>query len=209
MKNFLQTTALDYDGSTLEPFLELVAQRFLDTYGHVERIELHARELPLARRTERSFALVGGDRAVAELALDRSGAAERRSGRVDIRLVKLGGSSFAGFVRDEHTTLAEAHDRPLLVHLDLHWRAEPAAPSEEVRDAVAATFAEFDSASIQELVYEMGVRLLDAFAAIGEVSFVAENRLWNTAQVSGQDERVRVYTEPRPPYGQIELTLAR
>ena len=78
-----------------------------------------------------------------------------------------------------------------------------------MRDSLAATFGDFDSASIQELVHEMGVRALDAFSAIGEISFLGQNRLWDTAQVSGADQRVRVYTDPRPPYGQIELTLAR
>ena len=78
-----------------------------------------------------------------------------------------------------------------------------------MRDSVTATFADFDSASIQELVHEMGVRILDELERIEEVSFVAENRLWDTAQVSGPDERVRVYTDPRPPFGRIELTLGR
>jgi urate oxidase/2-oxo-4-hydroxy-4-carboxy-5-ureidoimidazoline decarboxylase len=55
----------------------------------------------------------------------------------------------------------------------------------------------------------MGTRLLDTFQELAEVSFAGENRLWDTAQVLGSDERVRVYTDPRPPYGHIELTLAR
>jgi urate oxidase/2-oxo-4-hydroxy-4-carboxy-5-ureidoimidazoline decarboxylase len=55
----------------------------------------------------------------------------------------------------------------------------------------------------------MGTRLLEAFQELEEVSFVGENRLWDTAQVLGSDERVRVYTDPRPPFGRIELTLAR
>ena len=83
------------------------------------------------------------------------------------------------------------------------------AAGENVRDSIAATFAEFDSASIQELVHEMGVRLLDSFDELEEVSFLGENRLWDTARVLGADERVRVYTDPRPPFGQIELTLRR
>jgi urate oxidase len=212
MKNFIQIAALDFDGTALEDFLELLARRFLDTYPQVERLEVTARELPFARRTDQSFQGLAGDRAVAELALDRSGALEHRSGREGIRLVKLTGSSFAGFVRDEYTTLAESHDRPLYVHLDVHWRNQDfakRAPGEEVIDSVAATFAEFDSASIQELVHRMGTRLLEAFQELEEVSFVGENRLWDTAQVLGSDERVRVYTDPRPPFGRIELTLAR
>jgi urate oxidase / 2-oxo-4-hydroxy-4-carboxy-5-ureidoimidazoline decarboxylase len=212
MKNFIHVTALEYGDSSLEGFLELLARRFLDAYGQVERIELSAREVPFVRRSEQSFQSVGGDHAVAELALGRDGTLEHRSGRVGIRLVKLTGSSFEGFIRDEYTTLAESRDRPLFIHLDVHWRNRDfaeRADGEAIRDSVAETFAAFDSASIQELVHAMGTRLLDAFREVEEVSFVAENRLWDTAQVSGSDERVRVYTHPRPPYGRIELTLGR
>lgn len=212
MKNFIHIAALEYVEGSLEGFLELLARRFLDTYGHVERIELTAREVPFARRSEQSFQGVGGDCAVADLALDRDGTLEHRSGREGLRLMKLTGSSFEDFVRDEYTTLADSRDRPLFIHLDVHWRNrdyEARADGEAVRDSLAATFADFDSASIQELVHEMGVRALDAFSAIGEISFLGQNRLWDTAQVSGADQRVRVYTDPRPPYGQIELTLAR
>jgi urate oxidase len=212
MKNFIHVTALEYEGSTLEDFLELVARRFLDTYAQAERVELRAREVPFARRTEQSFQSVGGDRAVAELSLDREGALEHRSGREGLRLVKLTGSSFEGFVRDGYTTLPESRDRPLFVHLDAWWRSRDfaaRADGEQVRDAIAATFAEFDSASIQELLHEVGLRLLDRFAELDEVSFAGQNRLWDTAQVSEADERVRVYTDPRPPFGLIELTLRR
>jgi urate oxidase len=212
MKNFIQMTALEYGEASLEGFLELLARRFLETYGHVERIELTAREATFARRSEQSFQQVGGDHAVAELALDRDGTLTHRSGREGIRLMKLTGSSFEGFVRDGYTTLPELRDRPLFIHLDVHWRNldfARRADGEAVRDSVAETFAAFDSASIQELAHEMGLRLLDRFEELAEVSFVGENRLWDTAQVYGPDERVRVYTDPRPPYGRIELTLGR
>jgi urate oxidase / 2-oxo-4-hydroxy-4-carboxy-5-ureidoimidazoline decarboxylase len=212
MKNFIQITALDYEEDSLEGFLELLARRFLETYGQVERVELTARERPFARRSEQSFQEAGGDYAVAELALNRDGRLEHRSGREGIRLMKLTGSSFEGFVRDEYTTLADSRDRPLFIHLDVHWRNEDfarRADGEAVRDSVAETFARFESASIQELVHEIGTHLLDRFPELAEVSFVGENRLWDTAQVSGADERVRVYTDPRPPYGRIELTLGR
>jgi urate oxidase len=212
MKNFIHITALEYEGESLEGFLELLARRFLDTYDHVERIELTGREVPFARLGEQSFQAVGGDRAVAELALGRDGTVEHRSGREGLRLMKLTGSSFEGFVRDEYTTLADSRDRPLFIHLDVHWRNGDfavRADGEAVRDSVTATFAAFDSASIQELVYEMGLRALDGFPELDEISFDGQNRLWDTAQVYGPDQRVRVYTDPRPPYGHIELTLGR
>ena len=167
--------------------------------------------MPFARRSEQSFQGVGGDRAVAELALDRDGTLEHRSGREGLRLMKLTGSSFEGFVRDEYTTLADSRDRPLFIHLDVHWRNRDfaaRADGEAVRDSLAATFAASTRPRSRSSSTRW-VRALDAFPEIGEISFVGQNRLWDTAQVSGPDERVRVYTDPRPPYGQIELTLAR
>ena len=160
MKNFIHMTALEYDEASLEGFLELLARRFMDTYPQAARIELNAREVPFARRSEQSFQSVGGDYGVAELALDRDGTLAHRCGREGLRLMKLTGSSFEGFVRDEYTTLPESRDRPLFVHLDAHWRNTDfgtRADGEAIRDSMTTTFADFDSASIQELVHEMGV----------------------------------------------------
>ena len=36
--------------------------------------------------------------------------------------MKLRGSAFTRFARDENTTLPERADRPLFIHLDAHWR---------------------------------------------------------------------------------------
>jgi urate oxidase len=71
---------------------------------------------------------------------------------------------------------------------------------------VVETFASFESASIQHLVYEMGVRALERFSEIGSISFRAENRLWDKAD---EAESTVVYTEARPPFGVIDLTLQR
>ncbi|MGH2995284.1 MAG: factor-independent urate hydroxylase [Gaiellaceae bacterium] len=211
MKNFVHRTALDYESSSLEEFLELVGTRFLAAYGHVERVALRAREVPFARRGDAVLQRVYDDVAVAELELSRDGMVSHRSGREGLHLVKLAGSAFSGFLRDEYTTLPDLADRPLYVHLDVHWRHLDFArrvASEDVRDALAATFDDFVSESIQHLVYEMGARALERFSEIAEISFAGQNRLWDTAQVS-EDERVRVLTDARPPFGVIGLTLAR
>jgi urate oxidase len=81
--------------------------------------------------------------------------------------------------------------------------------SEAVRDAVIASFDDFVSMSIQHLVYEMGTRLLARFARMSEVSFEAENRLWDTSKVSDGDPRTRVFSDPKPAHGSIGLTLRR
>jgi urate oxidase / 2-oxo-4-hydroxy-4-carboxy-5-ureidoimidazoline decarboxylase len=211
MKNFVHRTALDHEGSSLEDFLELVGTRFLATYPHVERVALRAREVPFARRGDAVLQRVYDDVAVAELELSRDGVVSHRSGLEGLHLLKLAGSAFSGFWRDEYTTLPDMADRPLYVHLDVYWRYGDftrRVPSEEVRDTLAATFDGFVSESIQHLVHEMGVRALERFTDIAEISFAGENRLWDTAEIS-EDERVRVLTDARPPFGVIGLTLAR
>jgi urate oxidase len=212
MKNFVQAAALGYNGDSLEELIELIGARFLETYDHVARIRVRGREVPFERKSEVLFQQSHDDVGVAELELDRSGVLDERSGRVGLHLVKITGSSFAQFPRDEYTTLPESVDRPLFIHLDVHWRhvdRTRRVPSTAVRDSLTETFDDFNSRSIQHLVHEMGVRLLEQQSRIAEVSFEAQNRLWDTAQVSEEDERVKVYTDPRPPYGMIGLTLTR
>jgi urate oxidase / 2-oxo-4-hydroxy-4-carboxy-5-ureidoimidazoline decarboxylase len=212
MKNFVHANALEYSGESLEGLLDLLGERFLDTYDHVERIRLAAREISFERQSDVLFQRQYGDRGVAELELGREGVVDRRSGREGIHLIKITGSSFTRFARDDYTTLPETVDRPLFVHLDVHWRyvdKTGPVPSADVRNSLAETFDDFNSKSIQHLVHEMGRRLLDRFPEIAELSFEAQNRLWDTAQVSESDDRVKVYTDPRPPYGMIGLTLRR
>jgi urate oxidase len=212
MKNFVHAAALGYGGESLEELIELIGTRFLETYAHVERIRVRARETPFARKSDVLFQRSYDDAGVAELELDRSGVLAERSGRVGLHLVKITGSSFVQFARDEFTTLPESVDRPLFIHLDVHWRHVDRArrvASTDVRESLTGTFDDFNSRSIQHLVHEMGTRLLDRFPEIAEVSFEGRNRLWDTAEVSEEDERVKVYTDPRPPYGMIGLTLRR
>jgi urate oxidase / 2-oxo-4-hydroxy-4-carboxy-5-ureidoimidazoline decarboxylase len=211
MKNFIQSTALAFDGIALEDLLSLIGERFLAAYGHVERIKIVARELAFARESDVLFRRLHDDYAVAELDLDRSGVLDQRSGICGLQLIKITGSSFASFARDAHTTLPEMIDRPLFIHLDVQWRCAGGerVDAGHVRGVVIATFDDFVSKSIQHLVHEMGQRLLRELDPLTEVSFRAENRLWDTACVSETDSRTKVYTDPRPPYGVIGLTLER
>ena len=65
------------------------------------------------------------------------------------------------------------------------------------------------SLSIQHLVHEIGTRMFERFPALAEVTFEAQNRTFDTAEESEADERRKVYTDPRPPYGRIGLTMRR
>ena len=209
MKNFIHRAALRFSGESLEDFLVEAGERFLERYEHVDALELRGLETVFARRVGGVLQRLHDDHGIVEMSLYRGGERLERSGLHGLQLVKLSGSSFAGFVRDEYTTLPEAWDRPLFVHLNVGWRHadfDRRVASEAVRDSVIATFDDFVSASIQHLVHEMGVRALDRFPEIEEIEFDGQNRLWDTARSA---EGVAVYTDARPPFGVIHLTLRR
>jgi urate oxidase / 2-oxo-4-hydroxy-4-carboxy-5-ureidoimidazoline decarboxylase len=210
MKNFVHRVALDHTGESLEGLLTEIVTRFLKRYEHVEMAHATARELTFGKRDGLVYQRLYHDYGWASALLRReAGVMVERSGRRGLHVVKLSGSSFAGFIRDEHTTLPDSSDRPLFIHMDALWEnvdAENRADGIAVRESFIRTFADFDSESIQHLVHEMGVRVLEEFPEVASISFDAENRLWDTAQtVRG----ATVYTDARPPYGMIHLDLAR
>ena len=73
---------------------------------------------------------------------------------------------------------------------------EKRVPSEAVRDALAATFDDFVSESIQHLVHEMGVRVLERFEDIEQIEFDAQNRLWDTGARGRRREGVHGCAAP-------------
>ena len=228
MKNVILRHALESDVATPEAFLDTLGRRFLGTYPEMEGLRLWAREQPFApvavgagaERSDRLFSLGGGDHAVAELELERDGLVAQRSGVVGLRLLKTTGSAFTRFARDEATTLPERSDRPLFIHLDVHWRyadpadalaADPAryvAPA-QVRDVVCAVFHEFVSESIQHLVHEIGQRLLERFGVLAEVAFTGENHTHDPVPGSDPDDDRKAYTSAFPAWGLITLVLTR
>jgi len=219
MKNFVYAMALEYRGDGYEGFADFLAQQFLQHYEQMQSLRISLRELPFLQHSEK---LLSGpledDYETVELDRDRSGLRSLRCGRRKLRLIKLTGSAFKSFARDEFTTLPEVTDRPLYIYLDVHWRypdpgraidASRLVPSEKVRELVVETFDDFVSMSIQHLVHEMGTRILDRFPYLSEVSFQAQNRLWDTSRVSETDQTRRVFSDPKPAHGVIGLTLKR
>jgi urate oxidase len=219
MKNFVYAMALEYPGASHEGFAAFLGRRFLTTYPQMQSLRLFVEEIPFAMHSPKLLSPLSDDYGTVELEVERDRLRTLRCGRRNLRLVKLTGSAFKDFARDTYTTLPERSDRPLFIYLDVHWRYRrmedgvsdgPARiPSEAVRDAVIETFDNFVSMSIQHLVHEMGARLLDQFAELSEVSFDAQNRLWDTSKVSQADPTTRVFSDPKPAHGVIGLTLNR
>jgi urate oxidase / 2-oxo-4-hydroxy-4-carboxy-5-ureidoimidazoline decarboxylase len=234
MKNFIHATSLTARARTLEEWLLEVGTAFLDTYPHMERLSVVGRDLPFPAAlvpdgdgftgSDRLFSRDRNDAGRARLELDRRGdgtvqITDHESGRTDLQLIKVTGSAFADFARDEHTTLPERRDRPLYIWLDIGWRYADAddavlrrperyVASEQVADLAASVFHEFVSLSIQHLVHEIGLRMLHRWPQLTQVSFDAQNRLWDLV-TEADDGRTKSYADPRPPFGHIGLVLHR
>jgi urate oxidase len=121
-------------------------------------------------------------------------------------LLRVNGSAFTGFVRDQYTTLPDIANRPLHMWLDLDW-AGSAPIADQVRKLVHDVFDGFESGSIQQIIYRIGTRMLSEISTLDEVNLEANNRTWDT--VAEQGDSLGIYTDSRPPYGCLGLSLRR
>jgi urate oxidase / 2-oxo-4-hydroxy-4-carboxy-5-ureidoimidazoline decarboxylase len=214
MKNFIHRETLNFAGFDLESYCRFLGEKFTARYSQVEGAQVSASEIPFdGLEGSPAFVPAGRERATARVEIGRSGVVEAVSGIRGFRLLRLGGSAFHGFVRDEYTTLPDLRDRPLhmWLDLDLHY-ADPSDAFNggkavgRARQVVFDVFKSFESGSIQQVIYQMATTLLGALPQVEEVHLEAQNRTWDTAL---EQDRVGVYTEPRPPYGCLGLRLRR
>lgn len=233
MKNFILHHAGEYDGATVEGFLHEVGSEFLRTYDQMEAVRISADELQFDERpvpgdegfepSELVFRVSDNESAYGEYYLRREDGEvvteEQRSGVTGIELVKVKDNSFTGFVQDEYTTLPERENRTLYIGLDVFWEyADPElalgddpteyVPAAQVRDIAQVVFDEQDVNSIQDLIYQIGLRVLERFPQLAEVSFEANNRTWLTVRDDLPGD-AKVLREPPRPTGFQQFSMTQ
>ena len=217
MKNFIQRETLNFPGFDLEAYCHFLATKFLNKYPQAEGAQLSAAEIPY-QAVGSAFVPGRPERANACVELIRRGGAmvvaEAGSGIEGFRLLRLNGSAFKGFVRDEYTTLPDITNRPLHMWLDLKWTYLDSAAafsggavSRNVRQIVYEVFGGFASGSIQQIIWQIGEKMLAVIPVIDEIRLEANNRTWDTIAESG--DALGVWTDARPPYGCLGLTMKR
>jgi len=220
MKNFIQRETMNFEGYDLESYSRFLCSRFLETYAQVEGAQVTATEIPYRAVAggAAAFEPGGPERAMSRIELRRAEGelelVEARSGISGFRLLRLGGSAFHGFVRDQYTTLPDIQNRPLHMGLSLDWLYTTAdaafsrgAVTAQVRATVHRIFHQFESGSIQQIIYQMATAMLAEIPQIAEVNLEAQNRTWDTVAESG--DTLGVYTDARPPVGCLGLSLRR
>ncbi|MDN3017503.1 urate oxidase [Paenibacillus sp. BSR1-1] len=235
MKNFILKHAGDYDGATQEGFLDFVAHRFLEKYPQMTGIKISGEQIPFDelpvptkggfKPSPLVFRYSLNEQACARVEVERceNGIAttDHWSSLKGLKLIKVRGSSFFGYVKDEYTTLPESFDRPLFIFLNIDWRyndmnaargltPEGYVAAEQIRDIAHTIFHEENSPSIQNLIYRIGKRILQRFPQLLEVRFESNNRTWETIldEIPASEEG-KVFTEPRPPFGFQRFSMTR
>ncbi len=221
MKNTVQVLAHRHLGTESEPFVLRLARHFLESYAQVERVTIETGERSWQRlmvdgRPHGHAFLGGGARPVTKVVAARGAEAVIESGIEDLLIMKTTGSGFAGFPRDEYTTLPEATDRVFATVLEARWRyrSHPASwnvAREVALEAMLRAFALPYSPSVQVTLYEMAGAALSACPEIGSVTLALPNKHYLPANLApfGLDSTGVSFVPTDEPHGQIEATVAR
>jgi urate oxidase len=168
-----------------------------------------------AKEHGQAFVRRGPEVRTARVVTDRSGATAV-AGITDLSIMKTSRSAFAGFPRDEFTTLPETTDRLLATALTATWTyseidVEFGAVFRTVRSALLDAFALHDSLSVQHTLYAMAEVVLDSIDMVQSITLEMPNRHHLPIDLTrfGMANRNEIFVATEEPHGLIKATLSR
>jgi len=221
MKNTVNVFAYEKLGVETEPFVLELTAHFLDKYPQVSGVEIETEERVWERITvdgspsPTNFSVAG--KVVPTTYVNRSrNQLEINSGIRGLVILKSADSGFAGFHRDEFTTLPDTEDRLLATSLTSQWLygAKPAdyrKTNARVVETMLSAFGSKESPSVQTTLYEMGKAALAACSEIDRISLTMPNLhclLIDLSPFQRQNQNT-LFLPTDAPQGWIEGTVAR
>ena len=221
MKNTVYALAARDGVGEPEAFGLSLGRHFVERNPRLDRVTIDILDHGWGRLTVgdrehgQSFARRGPETRTAHIVTERTGAL-LTAGITDLIIMKTSHSAFAGFARDEFTTLPDTHDRLFVTSLTTAWTyrdsdVEFAAMFRSVRRTLLEAFAEHDSRSVQHTLYAMGQSVLDSVALVDRISLEMPNRHHLPVDLTrfGMENRNEVFVATEEPYGLIKATLSR
>jgi urate oxidase len=229
-KNTVYAFARKYGVAEIEDFAILLARHYVESQPTVHHARVEVEEhfwdrIPAAgdaagKGGRHSFVRSGREVRTCAVHHDRDGTTTVVSGLRDLVVLNSTDSEFSGFIEDEYTTLLPTKDRVLATAVSARWRHLPgAAPPgtaygesyDEVRRHLLGAFAETYSLSLQQTLYAMGERVLNARAEVCEVRLAMPNKHHFLVDLTpfGLDNPNEVFYAADRPYGLIEGTVLR
>jgi len=142
------------------------------------------------------------------------------SGLKDLTVLKTTQSGFVGYPRDKYTTLPETTDRILATDVSARWRyntnldfagTDFNKSYEDIKALLLEGFTENYSHALQQTLFDMGKKVLEAHSEVDEIKFSMPNKHHFLVDLSpfGLDNPNEVFFAADRPYGLIEATVQR
>ncbi len=220
-KNTAYAYAQQYGVGEIEDFALRLGRHFVDDFEWVTGAQVSIEEYAWDRivvdgaEHGHAFSRVGGGTRTTVVTIDGD-QAWVVSGLTGLVVLKSTGSEFTGFPRDRYTSLAEDRDRILATAVTARWRyastdVDWAKSYADVRRILMEAFAAKHSLALQQTLYHMGERVLEAHPDVAEIRMSMPNRhhfLVNLSPFGLTNDREVYYAADRP-YGLIEGTVTR
>ena len=138
------------------------------------------------------------------------------SGFHGLTVLKTTESGFVGYPKDKYTTLPETEDRILATEIATRWRYNTAdldfdAVYEDVKAIIFEGFTDHYSRALQETMFRLGEKVIQAHPEIDEIKFSCPNKhhfVYDLSPFDLENPNEVFYAADRP-YGLIELTVQR
>jgi urate oxidase len=219
MKNTVYALARHDPIAHAEAFATRLAEHFGAKPG-VSRARISASEARWDRLSAggrphpHAFIQAGAEQWTSVVTRDAAGVSVT-SGVTNLVVLKTTDSAFAGFPRDEYTTLPETRDRILATSITAQWTyrrgASDFSARERIRAALVGAFAAHDSESLQHTLYAMAEAALGASADATEITLTMPNRHHLLVDLTpfGLDNPNEIFVATDQPFGLIEATVRR
>jgi urate oxidase len=221
VKNIVNVIARENLRASTEEFGVAIARKFLDRYQHVQRVNVELVETQWQRLSFDgqphgfSFVRVGNGNPIARVSASRE-ATEIESGVDGFTFMKTTESGWVNYVMDEYTTLPETRDRIAATNMLAIWRWTRNPPSfpatnETILQVMLREFATTYSEGVQDSMYRMGMRALEAVPEISQISMALPNLHYIPMNLSPfkLDNPGVVFLPTNEPHGQIQCTVGR
>ena len=196
MKNTVYILAKQHPVTPPELFGAIIGTHFIETYEHIHTANVNVVTHRWTRLAidgiphPHSFIRDGAETRNFAATVSQNGGIKIRSAIAGLLVLKSTGSAFHSFIRDDYTTLPEAHDRILSTEVDCGWvwktfrgmsDVESSIPSFDeawnaARKITLDTFATDNSASVQNTMYKMCEQILEAVPTVETVDYSLPNK---------------------------------
>ena len=219
-KNTIFAFAKDGVGSP-EGYLLRLGKHFVDEFSWVTGGRWSAEQYTWERihigdkPQDHSF-VRGGTEIRTTVVTREAGEASVVAGLKDLAVLNSTDSEFSGYPKDRYTTLHETTDRILATSVTSRWRYNTLDVDynevfADVRRILLETFSSTHSYALQQSMFAMGEKVLEAHKEIDEIKFSLPNLhhfLVDLAPFGLENPNEVFYASDRP-YGLIEATIER